>query len=206
MLRTPFQNGQNSLKNTDCRSVSRHNIFIDASDNIDSHFIHVWSQIQGWPSHHTFAATRFETTSFWLDLLFHINLQVQKGRGYIIEEAAPLDERFVAQKKRLLAERGDEIKKSWDRLLNRLREEIGTIERHGPSIVPSIDFKDIHVAPEEFQRELRKRGVAVVRGVIPQDEARGYKEAIEAYARANPGTKGVLDPIASQTPDSALTR
>lgn len=121
------------------------------------------------------------------------------------EEAAPLDERFAAQKKRLLAERGEDIKKSWDRLLNRLREEIGTIERHGPNIVPSIDFKDIHVAPEEFQRELRKRGVAVVRGVIPQDEARGYKEAIEAYARANPGTKGVLDPIASQNPDSALT-
>ncbi|CAG8195092.1 unnamed protein product [Penicillium olsonii] len=105
------------------------------------------------------------------------------------EEAAPLDERFAAQKKRLLLERGGEIKKSWDRLLNKLKEEVGTIERHGPNIVPSIDFKDIHVAPEEFQRELRKRGVAVVRGVIPENEARGYKEAIEAYSRANPGTK-----------------
>ncbi|CAG7942435.1 unnamed protein product [Penicillium salamii] len=87
------------------------------------------------------------------------------------EEAAPLDSRFAEQKKRLLADRSDKIKESWDRLLNRLREETGTIKKCGPSI------------------ELRKRGVAVVRGVIPEDEARGYKEATEAYVAANPGTK-----------------
>lgn len=66
------------------------------------------------------------------------------------EEAAPLDSRFAEQKKRLLADRSDKIKESWDRLLNRLREETGTIKKCGPSIVPCIDFKDIHAAPERF--------------------------------------------------------
>jgi hypothetical protein len=109
-------------------------------------------------------------------------------------EAAPLDERFADQKKRLIADRGDQLKRSWDRLLCKLRDEVRTIEERAPDIIPSIDFKDIHAAPRSFHDELRKRGVAVVRGLIPEAEARGYKEDIEAYVRANPGTKGLLFP------------
>ncbi|KAJ5819761.1 hypothetical protein N7474_005352 [Penicillium riverlandense] len=104
-------------------------------------------------------------------------------------EAAPLDERFAEQKRRLIADRGDQLKRSWDRLLCKLRDEVRTIEERGPDIIPSIDFKDIHAAPRSFHEELKKRGVAVIRGVIPEAEARGYKEDIEAYVRANPGTK-----------------
>ncbi|KAJ5924298.1 hypothetical protein N7466_008485 [Penicillium verhagenii] len=104
-------------------------------------------------------------------------------------KAAPLDERFADQKKKLIAGRGDQLKRSWDRLLCKLRDEVEIIEQRGSDIIPSIDFKDIHAAPRSFHDELRKRGVAIIRGVVPEDEARGFKEEIEAYARANPGTK-----------------
>ncbi|GLA53892.1 hypothetical protein AnigIFM63604_011196 [Aspergillus niger] len=104
------------------------------------------------------------------------------------EKALP--PRFADQKKRLIAGREEAVKKSWDRLLHRLREEVRTIERMGSDVVPTIDFKDIKTASKDFRRELRKRGVAVVRGVIPEAEARRYKEEIEEYVRANPQTRG----------------
>ena len=104
------------------------------------------------------------------------------------QEALP--ERFTDQKRRLIAGREKEVKESWDRLLQNLRDEVRTIGQLGSNVVPSIDFKDIKNAPKTFQQELRKRGVAVVRGVVPEDEARSYKESIEDYVRANPHTKG----------------
>lgn len=107
------------------------------------------------------------------------------------QKAAPLPERFADQKKRLIAGREDQLKRSWDRLLCKLRDEIGTIVERGSDIIPSIDFKDLHVAPKSFHDELKKRGVAVIRGVIPEAEARGYKDEIEAYVRDNPDTKGL---------------
>lgn len=110
-------------------------------------------------------------------------------------KAAPLDERFADQKKKLIAGRGDQLKRSWDRLLCKLKDEVETIEQSGSDIIPSINFKDIPAAPRSFHDELRKRGVAIIRGVVPEAEARGYKEEIEAYARANPGTKGMLLPM-----------
>ncbi|KAL4971299.1 DUF1479-domain-containing protein [Aspergillus desertorum] len=103
------------------------------------------------------------------------------------KEALP--ERFADQKKRLIHGNEEAVKKSWDRLLAQLRDEVTTIAQHGPRIIPSINFRDIDDAPAEFHSELRKRGVAVVRGVIPEAEARGYKEEVEAYVRANPQTR-----------------
>jgi hypothetical protein len=104
------------------------------------------------------------------------------------EEALP--EEFANQKRRLIAGNERHVKESWDRLLRNLREEVRTIGELGSNIIPSIDFKDIKNAPKSFQQELRKRGVAVVRGVVPEAEARSYKELIEDYVRANPHTRG----------------
>ena len=57
-------------------------------------------------------------------------------------------------------------------------------------MVPQIDFKDIGRPSEDFMREVKKRGVAVVKGVVPTDEARGYKGEVEEYVKTNPWTKG----------------
>ena len=108
------------------------------------------------------------------------------------QQQTQLPEEFAHLKKRLIAGREDQIQHSWNRLLYQLREEVRTIQHRGSDAIPSIDYKDIHAAPRSFQEELRKRGVAVVRGVIPESEARGYKEEIEAYVRQNPGTRGMI--------------
>ncbi|KAF7192891.1 hypothetical protein HII31_05805 [Pseudocercospora fuligena] len=104
-------------------------------------------------------------------------------------EFKPLDPRFAELKSRLIAGHEEELYESWNRLLASLREEIPLIAEKGPRIVPEIDFNDIDHASDEFRAEHRKRGVAVIRNVIPEQEALALKKELREYIEANPHTK-----------------
>ena len=106
------------------------------------------------------------------------------------QQFAPLSEEYAHLKTRLIKGNEEAIRQSWERLLNDLREEIPLIVEKGSKIIPEINFKDIDNAPEEFSSELKKRGVAVVRGVVSEQEALGWKESLQEYIKANPQTKG----------------
>jgi hypothetical protein len=92
--------------------------------------------------------------------------------------------------KRQLA-RGNEagIKAGWTRLLAALREENALVAREGSRVVPSLEFARLDEDLAAFHAELKKRGVGVIRGVIPEAEARAYKSEIEEYVRQNPHTR-----------------
>ncbi|CAI6339659.1 unnamed protein product [Periconia digitata] len=123
--------------------------------------------------------------------------QVSKREGDISDafaslsgqEFTPLTPEYAELKTRLIQGREDLIRQSWERLLKDLREEIPLIVEQGSKIIPQIDFKDVDDAPEAFSQELRKRGVAVIRGVVSQQEALGWKEDLRQYIRQNPQTK-----------------
>jgi len=104
---------------------------------------------------------------------------------------APLAPEYAGLKGRLIRGHEDAVRESWERLLKDLREEIPHIVATGSKVIPEIDFKDIDDAPETFSKELRKRGVAVIRGVVPEQEALGWKEDLREYIRENPQTKGM---------------
>ncbi|GKT95431.1 DUF1479 domain protein [Colletotrichum tofieldiae] len=93
----------------------------------------------------------------------------------------PLPDRFRTLKQDLVAGHEDAVVKSWGRLLRALREENATIAAKGPAIIPSVDFRNLDGDVERLKGEIRKRGAAVVRGVVDEDEARAYKDEIEAY-------------------------
>jgi hypothetical protein len=57
-------------------------------------------------------------------------------------------------------------------------------------VIPQIDFKDIGAPSETFQKELKKRGVAVIRNVVDRAQALEYKRDVQEYIQANPSTKG----------------
>ncbi|CAJ2509686.1 Uu.00g147120.m01.CDS01 [Anthostomella pinea] len=101
----------------------------------------------------------------------------------------PLPERFLELKKTLISGHEDRVIASWQRLLAQLSRENETVAKEGPQIVPSLEFKDLEGDLTRLRGELRKRGVAVIRGVIPEDEARAFKGEIEEYVRQNPSTK-----------------
>lgn len=106
-------------------------------------------------------------------------------------KARPLDPRFADIKLGLIAGHEDEIVASWKRLLLILRDEIEMIATGGPKVIPDIPFGNISsaAAVASFAPELKKRGVAVIRGVVSEDTALGWKEGIKRYVRANPQTK-----------------
>jgi Protein of unknown function (DUF1479) len=104
----------------------------------------------------------------------------------------PLPDRYAAMKRKMIQDHEKELTDSWRRLLKRLNKENEVIAKRGSSIVPQIDFHDIEKDSKAFEDEVKLRGVAVIRGVIPEAEARSYKTEVEDYVKANPWTKGTL--------------
>lgn len=104
----------------------------------------------------------------------------------------PLTSEYADLKSRLIRGHENEVRESWERLLRHLREEIPLIVQLGSKIIPEIEFKDIDNAPQTYSKELRKRGVTIVRGVIPEEVALQWKEDLREYIRLNPQTRGIL--------------
>jgi hypothetical protein len=102
----------------------------------------------------------------------------------------PLPKRFLDLKKSLASGHEDKIIASWNRLLPRLRRENSIIAKEGSNVVPSLEFANLDEDIARLRSEIKKRGVAVVRNVIPEHEARAYKNDVEEYVRLNPSTRG----------------
>jgi len=104
----------------------------------------------------------------------------------------PLPPRFAEIKRRLIQSHEDRLRDSWNRLLTDLREETEVIKAFGPTIVPELNFWDMHSIEKRtvFRDQLRKRGVAVIRDVVTEREALGWKQLVQNYIQTNPSTKG----------------
>ncbi len=102
----------------------------------------------------------------------------------------PLPDRFLHLKRSLVAGHEDRVTESWRRLLAQLKQENSILAKDGSKVIPRLEFANLEEDLTRFRSDIKKRGVAVVRGVIPEDEARAYKNEIEEYVRQNPATKG----------------
>lgn len=101
----------------------------------------------------------------------------------------PLEPRFAELKKRLVRGHEDVLQASWQRLLQALSHEIPTIQSLGSAVIPEVDFTKIEKCPTEFSASLKHRGVAVIRNVLPRDQALALKSDLISYLAANPSTK-----------------
>lgn len=104
--------------------------------------------------------------------------------------APVLPSRFSDVKRQLIQGREDKLIASWERLLAALQRETKVVGERGSAIIPSVHYHELPAQLETLQKELKERGVAIIRGVVPKDEARAYKEDVERYVRENPSTKG----------------
>jgi hypothetical protein len=100
-----------------------------------------------------------------------------------------LDPRFAEIKQNLVVGHEEALHASWNRLLASLREEIPLIREQKSKVIPEIDFKDIDAASPEFRAEHKKRGVAVIRNVLPEQEVLHLKQELREYIASNPHTK-----------------
>jgi hypothetical protein len=100
-----------------------------------------------------------------------------------------LDPRFATLKQNLVAGNEEALQASWNRLLASLREEIPLIREQKSKVIPEIDFSKIDSASPEFRAEHKKRGVAVIRNVLPEQEVLELKRELREYIAKNPHTK-----------------
>lgn len=107
-------------------------------------------------------------------------------------KSQPLPSRFAELKARLIRGNEEQLTQSWQRLLESLQGETETIKASGSEIIPEIAFHDLNnvLARTKFGDKLRKRGVALIRGVVSEREALDWKELILRYIRSNSSTKG----------------
>lgn len=101
----------------------------------------------------------------------------------------PLPPKYADLKLQLLKGNEQAIRDSWERLLAHLRQEVPVIKELGSRIVPEIAYQDIDNPSEHFRAELKKRGVAIIRGVVSEEQALQWKADLRAYIKANPHTK-----------------
>lgn len=102
----------------------------------------------------------------------------------------PLPDQFRTLKASLVEGREDAIQASWDRLLQRLQAENDLVAKQGSKVIPEIQFDHLYEGLRNNKDEIKKRGAVVIRGVVPEEEARGYKFELDEYIRKNPQTKG----------------
>lgn len=102
-------------------------------------------------------------------------------------EPIALPPRFAGVKKRLIAGHEDAVEASWHRLLAALKEEIDEIQKRGSDLIPAINYSDIHdpVRVDAFAHRLRRYGVAVIRGVVPANEAETWVRETHDYLDKN---------------------
>lgn len=102
----------------------------------------------------------------------------------------PLPDQFRVLKASLVEGREEIIKASWDRLLKRLKVENDIVAQYGSKVIPEVQFDHLDEELRNSKQEIQKRGAVVVRGIVPEEEARGYKFELDEYIRKNPQTKG----------------
>eukprot|EP00413_Alexandrium_margalefii_P002325 CAMPEP_0204520622 /NCGR_PEP_ID=MMETSP0661-20131031/5358_1 /ASSEMBLY_ACC=CAM_ASM_000606 /TAXON_ID=109239 /ORGANISM="Alexandrium margalefi, Strain AMGDE01CS-322" /LENGTH=477 /DNA_ID=CAMNT_0051526189 /DNA_START=25 /DNA_END=1458 /DNA_ORIENTATION=- len=102
-------------------------------------------------------------------------------------------EEFAALKERLRPD-AQLLREAWQRLDSALDVELAEIARRRRDAIPVVDFSSIQQnggrIPSELEADVRKRGVVIVRGVVDSDQARGWKTAVQRYARDNPSHVG----------------
>ncbi|ATY65643.1 DUF1479 domain [Cordyceps militaris] len=102
---------------------------------------------------------------------------------------APLPDRFRQLKCDLVRGRERQLTDSWRRLLRDLERENEVIANRGSQVVPQVDCADLERGLGGLRDDIKKRGAVVVRGVVPEAEARAYKEEVEDYVKKNPWTR-----------------
>ncbi|KIO21397.1 hypothetical protein M407DRAFT_80394 [Tulasnella calospora MUT 4182] len=106
-----------------------------------------------------------------------------------------LPQRFADLKKAIVGtshEAHQKLTESWVDLLAELQIGLQEIQRKGPSIIPEVSFKELTESggSATWIKEVAKRGVVVVRDVVPDEEALAWKQQVRDYIKANPQVKG----------------
>jgi hypothetical protein len=79
------------------------------------------------------------------------------------------------------------INNAYKRLLESFKQESIEIKEKGSAVIPSITFAEIQANGGEFPphivEQIKKRGCIVIRNVVSEEEAMGYKSQVQEYIK-----------------------
>ncbi|KAF8070215.1 hypothetical protein FPV67DRAFT_1413151 [Lyophyllum atratum] len=82
----------------------------------------------------------------------------------------------------------DELLQSWKEVLVALDAAVQEISSIGGAVIPRVTFAQMSAGLSDDQvKAIRKVGVVVVTGGVPQEEALAWKQSVKDYAAANTG-------------------
>ncbi|KAG8686896.1 hypothetical protein FRC11_008168 [Ceratobasidium sp. 423] len=108
----------------------------------------------------------------------------------VVHEALP--PRFSQLKKDLLSttEARDRLVAGWVDLLNALRDGVAELQAKGNEAIPEVSYAEIERGSKSWQEEVQKRGSVVVRDVVDDAEALGWKQQVLEYVKEIPEVRG----------------
>lgn len=109
--------------------------------------------------------------------------------------ASALPPQYVTLKRELSQGHETSILDGWHRLINQLETQtLPQIQELGTKLVPEVNFSDIEAnggkLPEEVEKKLKACGTLVIRGIVPREQALGWKKEVREYITSNPSTGG----------------
>lgn len=101
-----------------------------------------------------------------------------------------LDPRLLQLKKELAPKDPSVLADAYKRLMASFEKEHVEIKEKGPAVIPTVTFAEIQANNGEFPphivEQIRHRGCIVIRNVVNEEEARGYKTQIQGYIGNHP--------------------
>ncbi|KAG9016177.1 hypothetical protein FRB93_011651 [Tulasnella sp. JGI-2019a] len=101
---------------------------------------------------------------------------------------------YVDLKKEITQGHEEAIVASWKSLLDELAIRTKAIEQAGSNYIPQVEFASLSKLSQEEIDRIKTVGSVVIRNVVDDDEAVGYKEALKEYVKANPQVHGFPEP------------
>ncbi|CAG8093103.1 unnamed protein product [Penicillium salamii] len=103
-------------------------------------------------------------------------------------KSPPLPDRFRDLKRNLTVGFEEEIQKSWDELVEVLKIRTEEVATKRESIIPQLNFADIQAGNVSAANKeaIRRTGVAVIRGVVPQKNAEALLADVRKYFERHP--------------------
>ncbi|KAN0066046.1 hypothetical protein ACQY0O_000139 [Thecaphora frezii] len=113
--------------------------------------------------------------------------------GGSLQDALPA--RFAQVKRSMIRDEAhvEALKEAWRDVLQQLEGQVEKTIQLGDRMIPQVEYPGDEVAQQPIERwisrealdEIRERGVAVIKGVIPAKQALRWKHDVRAYASIN---------------------
>ncbi|CAK5269425.1 unnamed protein product [Mycena citricolor] len=82
------------------------------------------------------------------------------------------------------------LTRAWGELLVELEKATSDIAAQGSSYIPQVHFADLDKLTAEQIADIKRKGTVVIRDVVDDDKARGWKTSLEEFVKANPQVEG----------------